>query len=86
MLEILLKFLILQRLMMRMRLKILFSQTEELLAKKMLEIPKEFFSEYNVVKTMPIVLEVMDKDCNKGYGVKVLANKLGIKKEEICSC
>lgn len=63
--------------------KILFSQTEEFLEKKMLEIPKEFYSEYNVVKTMPIVLEVMDKDCNKGYGVKVLADKLGIKKEEI---
>jgi Cof subfamily protein (haloacid dehalogenase superfamily) len=63
--------------------KIMFSQTEELLTKKMLELPKEFFNEYNVVKTMPIVLEIMDKDCNKGYGVKVLAEKLGIKKEEI---
>lgn len=63
--------------------KILFSETEELLAKKMLEMPKEFYSEYNVVKTMPIVLEVMNKDCDKGYGVKVLADKLGIKKEEI---
>ena len=63
--------------------KILFSQTEKLLAKKMLELPKEFYNEYNVVKTMPIMLEVMDKDCNKGYGVKVLADKLGIKKEEI---
>nr|WP_264175108.1 HAD-IIB family hydrolase [Clostridium tagluense] len=49
----------------------------------MLELPKEFYSEYNVVKTMPIVLEVMDKDCNKGYGVKVLGDMLGIKKEEI---
>ncbi|AKA69501.1 Cof-type HAD-IIB family hydrolase [Clostridium scatologenes] len=63
--------------------KILFSQTEELLDKKMLELPKEFYTEYNVVKTMPIVLEVMNKNCNKGYGVKVLADKLGIKKEEI---
>lgn len=63
--------------------KILFSQTEEVLAKKMLEIPKEFYNEYNLVKTMPIVLEIMDKDCNKGYGVKVLAEKLGIKKEEV---
>lgn len=63
--------------------KILFSQTEEILTKKILEMPKEFYSEYNVVKTMPIVLEIMDKDCNKGYGVKVLADKLGIKKEEI---
>ncbi|MGL4570524.1 MAG: Cof-type HAD-IIB family hydrolase [Clostridium sp.] len=63
--------------------KVLFSQTEELLSKKMLEIPKEFYDEYNVVKTMPILLEVMDKDCNKGYGLKVLADKLGIKREEI---
>lgn len=63
--------------------KILFSQTEEILAKKILELPKEFYSQYNVVQTMPIVLEIMDKDCNKGYGVKVLADKLGIKKEEI---
>lgn len=63
--------------------KILFSQTEELLAQKMLEIPKEFYTEYNVVKTMPTVLEIMSKDCNKGYGVKVLADKLGIKREEI---
>lgn len=63
--------------------KILFSQREELLAKKMLELPKEFYNEYTVVKTMPTVLEVMSKDCNKGYGVKVLADKLGIKKDEI---
>jgi Cof subfamily protein (haloacid dehalogenase superfamily) len=63
--------------------KILFSQTEELLTQKMLEIPKEFYSEYNVVKTMPTVLEIMSKDCNKGYGVKTLADKLGIKREEI---
>ncbi|GKX68877.1 Cof-type HAD-IIB family hydrolase [Inconstantimicrobium mannanitabidum] len=63
--------------------KILFSQTEEILSKKMSEFPKEFCGEYNLVKTMPTVLEVMDKDCNKGYGVKILADKLGIKKEEI---
>lgn len=63
--------------------KILFSQTEELLDKKMLELPKEFYTDYNVVKTMPILLEVMNRNCNKGYGVKALADKLGIKKEEI---
>lgn len=49
----------------------------------MLEIPKEFYSEYNVVKTMPIILEVMNKDCNKGNGVKILADKLRIKREEV---
>lgn len=63
--------------------KILFYQAEEVLEKKMLEIPKDFYREYNIVKTMPILLEVMNKDCNKGYGVKILADKLRIKSEEI---
>lgn len=63
--------------------KILFNQTEELLAQRMLKIPEKFYADYNVVQTMPIVLEIMNKDCNKGYGVKVLADKLGIKREEV---
>lgn len=65
--------------------KIMLSQTEEMLPKKMLEIPKKFYSEYNVVKTMPTLLEVMNKDCSKGCAVKLLADKLGIKKEEVMS-
>lgn len=63
--------------------KIIFSQTEEVLDKKMLEFPEEFYRKYNSVKTMPHILEIMDKDCNKGYGIKALADKLGIKKEEV---
>jgi Cof subfamily protein (haloacid dehalogenase superfamily) len=63
--------------------KILLSQTEDTLLQKIQELPRKFFSDYNVVQTMPIILEVMDKDCNKGYGVKTLADKLGIKKEEV---
>lgn len=63
--------------------KIILSQTEDILPQKKQELPKKFFKDYNVVQTMPMMLEVMDKDCNKGYGVKALADKLGIKKEEV---
>ena len=48
--------------------KIIFSQTEEVLDKKMLEFPEEFYKQYNFVKTMSHILEIMNKECNKGYG------------------
>lgn len=63
--------------------KILFSQKEENLEKIMKEIPMEYYDKYHVVKTMPKVLEVMNKECNKGYGVKKLADYLGINRDEI---
>lgn len=63
--------------------KILFAQTEDLLNKIILKIPNEFSNNYSLVRTMPEVLEVMQKDCNKGYGVKALADTLGISSNEI---
>lgn len=63
--------------------KILFAQKEENLEKIIKEMPKEYYDKYHVVKTMPTVLEVMNKECNKGYGVKKLADHLGINRDEI---
>lgn len=63
--------------------KVLFYNNEEITDNKMRQIPKTYFEKYNIVKTMPRLLEIMDKGCNKGYGVKILADYLGIKKEEI---
>ncbi|MFL0247309.1 Cof-type HAD-IIB family hydrolase [Candidatus Clostridium stratigraminis] len=63
--------------------KIILSQKRKLFFTKKHELPEKFLSDYNVVKTSPRIFEVMDKDCNKGYGVKALADKLGIKKEEV---
>lgn len=46
-------------------------------------IPSHFCEEYHMVKSLSFVLEMMNKECNKGFGVKTLAEYLNIKKEEI---
>ncbi|MCY6959016.1 Cof-type HAD-IIB family hydrolase [Clostridium brassicae] len=63
--------------------KVLFYHDEEIRDEMMKEIPKRYFDKYNIIKTHPKLLEIMDKDCNKGYGVSILADHLGVKKEEI---
>lgn len=48
-------------------------------------IPKELLKKYTVVKTTPFTLEILSRGCNKGTGVEIVAEKLGIKREEtIC--
>lgn len=45
--------------------------------------PKEFLEKYTVLKTSPFTYEVLKKSSNKGEGVRLLSEKLGIKREEI---
>ncbi|SHK07843.1 hypothetical protein SAMN02745163_03169 [Clostridium cavendishii DSM 21758] len=47
------------------------------------KIPREFFDNYHMVKSLSFVLEMMNKECNKGYGVRTLAEYLNIKIDEI---
>lgn len=46
-------------------------------------LPKELLDNYTVVNTSPFTIEVLNKNSNKGEGVKALARELGISKEEI---
>ncbi|WP_392486226.1 Cof-type HAD-IIB family hydrolase [Haloimpatiens sp. FM7315] len=46
-------------------------------------LPKKLFEEYTVLKTSPFTLEVLNKNSNKGEGVKSLAENLNIKREKI---
>jgi Cof subfamily protein (haloacid dehalogenase superfamily) len=49
------------------------------------QIPKEFYDKYTVVKSAPYFLEFLNKKVNKGVGVKLLAEELGIDmKDVIC--
>lgn len=50
------------------------------------DIPKEFYEKYNIVKSIPFMLEFMNKDCNKTAGLKALADYLDIKQEEVIAC
>lgn len=46
-------------------------------------LPDELYEKYTVLKPSSNTLEILNKTANKGTGVAVLAEKLGIKREEI---
>jgi Cof subfamily protein (haloacid dehalogenase superfamily) len=46
-------------------------------------IPEELFNKFTVLRPSPNTLEILSKDVSKGTGVKLLAERLGIKQEEI---
>ena len=46
-------------------------------------LPKELFEKYTVLKTSPFTIEVLHKKSSKGEGVRILAEKLNIKREEV---
>lgn len=45
-------------------------------------IPKEFATRFNLVKSSPYYLEILNKKASKGNALRDLANYLGIKQEE----
>ena len=46
-------------------------------------VPKEVYEKYTVVRSTPYFLEFLNKEVNKGTGVKLLADHLGVKQEEV---
>lgn len=46
-------------------------------------IPDDVRARYTILKSAPYYLEMLDKRVNKGAGVRALAEKLGIKPEEV---
>ena len=55
----------------------------EILDAGMKKLPNEVYEKYSVAKSAPFFLEFFNKEANKGVGVKLLANHLGIKREEV---
>lgn len=64
-------------------IKVLFVGAEEKLSSVINNLPKEVYKKYTVVRSYPYFLEFMNKEVNKGAGVKSLAKKLGIKSSEV---
>ena len=64
-------------------IKIMLIDEEEILNKAIEKLPKEIYENYNVVKSTPYFLEIINKNGNKGQGLKALAKHLNVKKEEI---
>jgi Cof subfamily protein (haloacid dehalogenase superfamily) len=64
-------------------LKAILEEEPEILDEITSKIPGELFEQYNVIRSAPFMIEIIDKNCNKAVGLEKLAHHLGIKKEEI---
>lgn len=64
-------------------IKIMMIDEPEVLQKAVDNLPKEVYEKYTVVRSAPFFLEFLNKSVNKGTGVKLLAEHLGVKQEEV---
>lgn len=55
----------------------------EILDECIKKIPDEYYEKYTIVKSTPFFLEFLNKNANKGAGINLLSQKLGIKQDEI---
>jgi Cof subfamily protein (haloacid dehalogenase superfamily) len=63
--------------------KVMFIDEPERLNTNIGNIPESFWEKYTFVKSTPFFLEILDPRVSKGNAVKQLAEKLGIKREEV---
>lgn len=63
--------------------KVMFIDEPEYLKEVIERIPEEFSEKYTMVQSAPFFFEFLDKEVNKWTGVNALAQKLGIKREEV---
>jgi Cof subfamily protein (haloacid dehalogenase superfamily) len=63
--------------------KVMFIDEPERLNQNIANIPESFWEKYTFVKSTPFFLEILDPRVSKGNAVKLLAEKLGIKQEEV---
>lgn len=63
--------------------KIMMVDEAEVLEQAIKNLPEEVYKRYTVVRSAPYFLEFLNKEGNKGAGVKALAEHLGITEQEI---
>lgn len=63
--------------------KIMMLDEPEILDEAISKLPKEAYEKYNIVKSTPFFLEIINKNGDKGEGLKALGEYLGIKREEM---
>ncbi|MDP4146797.1 MAG: sugar-phosphatase [Bacillota bacterium] len=63
--------------------KIMMIDEEPILTEAINNLPAEVYEKYTVVRSAPYFLEFLNKEVNKGVGVHLLAQNLGIKQEEV---
>ncbi|MFS2221494.1 sugar-phosphatase [Pantoea sp. B65] len=63
--------------------KVMMIDKPELLDRAIARIPAEAYEKYTIMKSAPYYLEILNKQVNKGAGVKALADQLGLAREEV---
>lgn len=63
--------------------KIMLIDHPEVLDEAIKQLPDWIYEKFNLVKSAPYFLEILPKEVSKGVGIKMLADSLGIKQEEI---
>ncbi|WMJ80579.1 sugar-phosphatase [Clostridium sp. MB40-C1] len=64
-------------------IKVMFVDEPVKLSEIIDNLPEEVYEKYTVVRSAPYFLEFLDKEVNKGAGVKILAESLGINQNEV---
>ena len=64
-------------------IKVMMVEEPEKLEETIAKLPKELYDRYTIVRSAPYFLEFLNKQSNKGEGVRILAQYLGIKQEEV---
>lgn len=47
------------------------------------KIPNEYFEKYNIVRSVPFMLEVLNKECHKANGIQKLCEYLNLSRDEV---
>lgn len=63
--------------------KVMFIDHKDVLDRVVQELPEYIKEKYTIVRSMPFFLEFLHKTVNKGFGVSIVADQLGISKDEI---
>ncbi|ALV20957.1 MULTISPECIES: sugar-phosphatase [Carnobacterium] len=63
--------------------KVVFCYEQQELDEAIDKIPEAFFEKYTIMKSRPILLEMMHKEVDKGKGIAILCDLLGIKADEV---
>ena len=63
--------------------KIMYIDEPEVLDAAIEKLPKEIYEKYYVAKSTPYFFEIINKNGNKGVGLKALADHLNVSKDEV---
>lgn len=64
-------------------IKIMLIDEPEILDKAIEKLPKEVGEKYNLAKSTPYFFEIINKESNKGIGLKALSDYLGVDSNEV---